>query len=91
LLLASPFSVALLPLTIELVPLILTLGKLIVAYQTGPITPDTTHQFECDLQILLREIGRVILAWTVNHLEPADPMLAPPFASFDNKNCWRKS
>jgi hypothetical protein len=84
LLLASPFAVVLLPLTIELVPLILALGKLILAYKAGPITPTTTHQFECDLHCLLREIGRVIFQWTVNHLEPVDASLAPPFASFDN-------
>jgi hypothetical protein len=84
LLLATPFAAALLPLTIQLLPLICALGKLIVVYRAGPITPATTRQFECDLQDLLREIGRVIFQWTVNHLEPADPNLASPFASFDN-------
>jgi hypothetical protein len=84
LLLATPFATALLPLTAELLGLIRELGQLIFAYKTGPITPASTKQFERDLQRLLRDIGRVIFAWVVNDLEPEDPSLAPPFASFAN-------
>jgi hypothetical protein len=29
-------------------------------------------QFESDLQALLREVGRLIVQWTLNHLEPSD-------------------
>ena len=84
LLLATPFAATLLPLTVELIPLICALGKLIVVYRTGPITPTTTHQYECDLQSLLRDIGRVIFQWSVNHVELEDVNRAPPFAFFDN-------
>jgi hypothetical protein len=90
LLLASPFAAALLPLTIELLPLILALGRGIVAYKTGPITPSSTYEFERELQTLLREIGRVIFQWTVNHLEPTNSELAPRFASFDNNYYKRR-
>jgi hypothetical protein len=84
LLLATPFAATLLPLTWELLPLIGALGKQIVVYRAGPITPTTTHQYECELQSLLREFGRVIFQWTVNQVEPEDPNRAPCFASFDN-------
>ena len=33
--------------------------------------------FERELSVLLREVGRRIVAWVLNHLEPADPEEAP--------------
>ena len=91
LLLTTPFAAALLPLTWELLPLIGSLGKLIVVYRAGPITPTTTHQYECDLQSLLRDLGRVLFQWTVNHVEPEDCNRAPPFASFDSNLYKRRN
>ena len=35
-------------------------------------TPLACHRFETRLQELLRELGRIILEWTLNHLEPHD-------------------
>ena len=91
LLLATPFAAVLLPLTMELIPLICKLGQIILAYKTGLITPTTTHQFELDLQRVLRDVGRVIFEWVVNHLEPDHPDLAPPLASFDNNLYKRRN
>jgi len=39
LLLATPFAASLLDLTVQLLPLIARLGKQIVAFRRGPITP----------------------------------------------------
>ena len=41
-------------------------------------TPQNTMAFELELVALLREVGRRIMAWTLNHLEPdIDPEAAP--------------
>lgn len=90
LLLASPFAAALLPLTAQLLPKITELARLILAFKTGPITPTTTHQFELDLQRLLRDIGRVLLQWVLNHLEPTHPDQAPLLASCDGERYRRR-
>ena len=81
---ATPFAGALLPLTVELLGLIRALAELILVYKTGPVTPASTYQFEQDLQRLLRDLGRIIFAWVINHLEPEDSCLAPTCASFAN-------
>jgi hypothetical protein len=73
---ASPFASALLSLTVELLPLVAQVGQKIRAFQTGPITPATTHAFELDLERWLLEIGRVILQVVFNGLEPEDCELA---------------
>jgi hypothetical protein len=69
LLLATPFATSLLVLTVKLVPLIVSLGGFLRAYMNGPITPESTCQFELGVQERLREIGRVIVEWVYNNLE----------------------
>ena len=36
------------------------------------MTPQVCHQFETQLHAQLRELGRIIVAWTFNHIEPRD-------------------
>ena len=72
LLLATHFSTSLLPLTTRLVPAITEIGCLIVAFRRADPTPQTCHRFETRLQESLRELGRIIVEWTSNHLEPHD-------------------
>jgi hypothetical protein len=84
LLLATPFVAALLELTVELLPLITRLGQRIVDFRQGPITPASSHAFECALQELLQEIGRVIVQWVFNHLETSDLRQAPALVHFDH-------
>ena len=86
---ASPFASALLSLTMELLPLITQVGQGIRAFQTGPITPATTHAFELDLERWLLEIGRVILQAVFNGLEPEDCNQAAPSLDFDD-NVYRR-
>jgi hypothetical protein len=71
-LLATHFATSLLPLSARLLPLITELGRLIVAFRRADPAPRTCHRFETRLQELLRELGRIIVEWTFNHLEPHD-------------------
>jgi hypothetical protein len=89
LLLASPFVRSLVELTIALLPWITRLGQRIVSFRRGPITPVTAHAFEQDLHEILREIGRTILQWVVNHLEADDLSQAPALVDFD-RNVYRR-
>ncbi len=72
LLLATHFATSLLPLTARLVPVITELGRLIVSFRRADPTPQACHRFETGLQESLRELGRIIVEWTFNHLEPHD-------------------
>jgi hypothetical protein len=73
LLLATHFATSLFPLTVRLVPVITELGRLIVRFRRADLTPGAAHQFETQLPQQLRELGRLIVEWTFNHLEPRDP------------------
>jgi hypothetical protein len=89
LLLATPFAASLLDLTVQLLPLIARLGKHIVAFRRGPITPVACLAFESDLQKVLRDIGQVIVEWVYNHLESSDLNQVPELVKFDH-NIYRR-
>src|SRR5262249_19050005 len=72
LLTATHFATSLLPLTARLIPLITELGRLIVSFRRADPAPRTCHRFETRLQESLRELGRIIVEWTFNHLQPHD-------------------
>jgi hypothetical protein len=55
-----------------LIPVITQIGHLIVRFRRANLTPQATHQFETQLHASVRELGRIIMEWTVNHLEPHD-------------------
>lgn len=44
---------------------------LVEKFRQQPVSPVGTHQFEQQLQDELRELGRSVVQWTYNHLEPA--------------------
>src|SRR3954470_15016623 len=71
-LLATHFATSLSPLTVRLIPVITQIGRLIVRFRRADLDPQATHLFETQLHELLRELGRVIVEWTFNHLEPHD-------------------
>jgi hypothetical protein len=48
-------------------------------------TPTTTMIFERELSALLREVGRRIMAWTLNRLEPKADREAPSRVSFEGR------
>ena len=72
LLMATHFATSLLPLTARLLPVITELGRLIVPFRRAAPTPQACHRFETRLQELLRELGRIVVEWTFNHLAPHD-------------------
>jgi hypothetical protein len=72
LLTATHFATSLFPLTARLVPVITELGRLIAHFRRAEPTPRSCHRFETRSQELLRELGRIIVEWTFNHLEPHD-------------------
>ena len=69
---ATHFATSLLPLTVRLIPVIAEVGRLIVRFRRAESTPQPCHQFETQLHDRLRELGRLIVEWTFNHIEPHD-------------------
>ena len=69
---ATPFVTSLFPLTVRLIPVITQIGRLIAQFRRADVTPQVTHRFETQLHDQLRELGRIIVEWTFNHLEPHD-------------------
>ena len=67
-------------LLIQLWPVMLRIARLVASFRRETVSPETMFQFETNLQDVLREAGRLIVQWTVNHLEPADlvPQKMPP-------------
>ncbi len=86
LLMATHFATSLFPLTARLVPVITEIGRLIVPFRRAAPTPQAGHRFETRLQELLRELGRIIVEWTFNHLEPHDRKDLP--AQIDSGGTW---
>jgi hypothetical protein len=79
---ATPFASSLVPLTIRLIPLIPRIAHLILQFRATEPTPQSTHEFENNLDQLLRALGREIVQWVYNHLEPDDPHAMPPHLHF---------
>jgi hypothetical protein len=88
-LLATPFAASLFPLTLQLLPVITRIGQLIVTFCAAEHTPSTCHHFEVQLQDALRELGRIIVEWIYNHIEPEDHLLMPNHLQFDG-NWYRR-
>jgi len=61
-------------LLIQLWPVTLRIGRLVSGFRRGTLSPETMFQFESALQDFLRQAGRLIVQWTVNHLEPDDDL-----------------
>jgi hypothetical protein len=81
-LMATPFAAALLPLTLRLLPVISRIGQLIIDFRAAEVTPSACHQFETQLHDALRELGRILVEWTYNHIEPDDPQVMPGHLHF---------
>src|SRR3954447_18548566 len=71
-LLATPFATSLFPMTVRLIPVISQIGRLIVRFRKADPDPRACYRFEAQLHEQLRELGRIIVEWTFNHLEPHD-------------------
>lgn len=66
----------------RLLPVIVAMVRSVCRFQSGDITPAATFRLESDLHRHVMELGRVIVEWTLNHVEPDQPGLLPP------QLCW---
>jgi hypothetical protein len=65
-------------LLISLWPVALQMARLVKDFRSGPVSSQTTFDFENHLQRLLCEMGRKIVQWTLNSLESDVPQDLPP-------------
>jgi hypothetical protein len=91
LLLATHFATSLFPLTVRLIPVIAQIGCLLVRFRRAHLTPQATYQFEAQLHAHVRELGRILVEWTFNHLEPRDRKDMPHQMSFQGTWYRRRS
>jgi hypothetical protein len=54
-------------------------------------TPPKMAKFEKDLWALLREVGRRIMAWVLNHVEPENPEKAPSRVQYEGRVYRRRA
>ena len=91
LLLATRFATSLFPLTVRLLSVITQIGRLIVRFRKSELTPQACHQLETQLHDQLRELGRIIVEWTFNHIEPRDRREMPNQVCFEGVWYRRRS
>lgn len=77
-------------LAVRLAGRLAAIAKLVCELLSGDPTPTAMHEFELKLQALLREMGRVIMEWTLNEIEPATPEAAPRRVVFEGQEYRRK-
>lgn len=64
-------------LLVRLCPTLVAITSLVSRFLVRQTSPGGSEQFERQLHDHLREIGRVIVEWTYNHLEPDSAALMP--------------
>jgi hypothetical protein len=65
------------------------LHKLIDDFRSQPVTPQASYHFEHQLQAQLRLLGRCLVQWTYNHLEPDDVRDLPACVHFQHDDYRR--
>lgn len=70
---------------------LLSIARLIRGFRRGDISPTALLHFEIELQGLLRELGRRIVQWTVNGLEPKERLEMPGQFLWDGEYYRRRS
>ena len=80
-------------LLLQLWPVVLRIGRLVHRFRNQPPSPAAMYDFEVELADLLREAGRLIVQWTLNHLEARDrqSMTSELFYQHDHYRCKRLS
>lgn len=79
-----------LDLLVQLWPVIVGIAGLVRQFRRGPLSPEAMYQFETKLQGLLREMGRLIVQWTINRLEPEDRYQMPPLFLWEGEYYRRR-
>lgn len=78
------------PLLVALAAVFTAIGTLVREFRQAAPTPQRTHSFETKLHASVLEIGRVIMEWTLNNVEPSTPEKAPPRLDFEGQEYRRK-
>jgi hypothetical protein len=65
--------------------------KLIDRFLQQELTPQRMATFEWELQALLREVGRRIMMWVLNRLEPDSDQAAPSRVQFERRVYRRRA
>lgn len=84
-LLATPDSASLLPLLHKVLTHLQHFADLIGTFRNDPVTPASSHHFECQLLQGLRHLGRDLCDWTFNHLEPDERQQLPARLDYDGE------
>jgi len=66
------------------------IAQMVMVFLGQPISPETTFEFEKDLERLLREIGRQMLEMVFNRLEPEAPESLPKHFTHQQQQYSRK-
>jgi hypothetical protein len=77
-------------LLVSLWPIALQMARLVNDFRKGSISPQTTFEFESNLQRLLCEMGRRIVQWTLNSLESREPQSLPQSLLYERDAYRRK-
>jgi hypothetical protein len=67
----------------HLQPALQRIHDLVERFRSSPVCPRNTAQFEKDLLLATRELGRSVAGWTFNQLEPADVQVLPVEVCFE--------
>jgi hypothetical protein len=77
-------------LTERLLPVIREMFQLIEGFRSSEVTPQATFGFEDALNGVLRKLGRAIVEWVYNDLEPSDPDSVPTGLPFGGEYYRRR-
>ena len=65
-------------LLVQLWPTALRIARLVARFRENPVSPETFAAFERDLNVLLLKVGRFIVQWMLNSIEPETRADMPP-------------
>ena len=74
----------------RLLPIVQDIGSLISEFRRSDPTPQSTCEFEQRLHGLLREVGRILVEWVFNHVEPDKLEEMPQNVLFDGEYFRRR-
>jgi hypothetical protein len=70
-------------------PALARIRELVEGLRHGPLSPLAAAGFEKDLQQATRELGRGVVQWAYNHLEPADAQALPTEVHYEGSRFRR--
>jgi hypothetical protein len=75
---------------LRLWPVALQIARLIATFRREEPSAAGMYRFETQLNALLRELGRLIVQWVLNRLEPEEPQKMPPLFRWEGDDYRRK-